>query len=110
ATNWDKENSPVVIIPMGRWDFRKAVADGNQDECVRYMCQIWERLLQQMKGKTTGEGVPTTQFTFIVDVDELGLKTVGSFAVLEFFKTAVGQFESNYPEVLSKCFVINASR
>ncbi|CAG7720267.1 unnamed protein product [Allacma fusca] len=74
ATNCElgKNNYPVVIIPMGRWDYRKAVADGKLDECVRW-------------------------------------KTVGSFAVLEFFKTAVGQFESNYPEVLSKCFVINGN-
>ncbi|CAG7720266.1 unnamed protein product, partial [Allacma fusca] len=106
----DKENRPVVILPFGPWNMKKAAADGNHEQCIRYICQVWETLQRKMKGKRTSEGVPMTQFNVIGDFRGLGLKTVGSFAVLEVFKGIVGQFDPNYPEVLYKCYVINASR
>jgi hypothetical protein len=110
CNGYDKHNSPVVILPTGRVDLRGLMQAGYFHETVRHVDQTWERAIERMKGKVTKEGVPVTQFTCIMDVEKLGMKTAGSMTVINFFKQTVSHFESNYPEVLRKCYIINASR
>ncbi|CAG7728531.1 unnamed protein product [Allacma fusca] len=63
-----------------------------------------------MEGRLTKEGVPVTQITVIQDVGGLSLKYVASLQFIEYLKIITEHFESNYPEILRKCYVINASR
>ncbi|CAG7836502.1 unnamed protein product [Allacma fusca] len=109
-SGFDNENTPVVIFPMGRADLKGIMRNGYMHETVRYMDQVWERAISRMKGRLTKEGVPVTQFTCVLDMDQLGLTTAGSLKVIEYLTLAINHFDSNYPEIFRKCFIINTSR
>jgi hypothetical protein len=109
-SGFDNENAPVVIFPVGRFDLRGLVQAGHYDESIRYVDQIWERIIESMRGRFTQEGAPVTQLTCILDMDQLGMRTVGSLGVISFLKQIITHFESNYPEILRRCYIINSTR
>ncbi|CAG7835208.1 unnamed protein product [Allacma fusca] len=106
----DNENAPVVIFPLGRADLKCIMRNGYKDETIRYIDQVWERAIIKMKGRLTNEGVPVTQFTCVMDMDQLSMTTVGSFKVIQLFTSTLHHLDSNYPEIFRKCFIINTSR
>ncbi|CAG7724613.1 unnamed protein product [Allacma fusca] len=110
VNGYDYENTPVVILPFGHYDLRGIMQAGHYQATIHHVDKIWETAITKMRGRLTKEGVPVTQFTCIFDMDQLGMRTVGSIQVISLIKEAVGHFESNYPEIFRKCYVINSSR
>ncbi|CAG7832599.1 unnamed protein product [Allacma fusca] len=110
ADGIDNANSPVVILPMGHYDLRGLIQAGYYKETIRHVDKILETATEKMKGRLTSEGVPVTQFTCIFDMDQLGMKTVGSFMVIRLIKEVIEHFEDHYPETFRQCFIINSSR
>ncbi|CAG7836500.1 unnamed protein product [Allacma fusca] len=108
--NTDKDGFPVVIVSAGRVDLKRILQAGYMKEFIRYNIQTWERAMEKMKGRLTPDGVPMTQYVCVLDMEGLSMKYVASIKVIELIKTAIQNFESNYPEILGKCYVINVSR
>ncbi|CAG7824112.1 unnamed protein product [Allacma fusca] len=106
----DSENCPNAGLALGKWDLIKIVDTGLRQEFVRYMDQMYFKLLDAMKDQYGPDGVPVTQFNITYDVSGLSLKLMTSVAVLDIYMNVVRRFETNHPETLKACYVVNASK
>jgi hypothetical protein len=103
----DYDNCPVLVLPLGRWDLKTLANSGEAKEFLRFKDQIHETLVELMRGKLTPEGVPVTQFSVVVDLEQISFRQT-SLTVLEMMRDDLSRFESNFPERLKTNFIINA--
>ena len=70
----------VAVIPFGKWDVRKAVADGQKDVYLRYFDQLCEKALEIMKtrNKSRPANDPLTQMMVIFDLEGFSIRQISS--------------------------------
>ncbi|CAG7717740.1 unnamed protein product [Allacma fusca] len=75
---FDKDGCPVAVIPYGKWDVRKAIADGKKDIYLRYFDQMCERALDILKNinKNRPAEDPLSQLFVIWDLDGFSLRQI----------------------------------
>lgn len=64
-------------------------------------CDAEAKRQSEKLGRIVGTG------TVLVDYEHLSLSQVCSFDVIEFMRKLIGLYESNYPETLERCFLVN---
>ncbi|CAG7734384.1 unnamed protein product [Allacma fusca] len=106
---FDNENSPVVVVPYGKWDLKKCADLGEKEEFVKYCDQLFEFLLSKMEGKKKPNGDPVTQFVIIVDFKGLAYRTLASVGAVDMSLKVVRSFEANQPETLKAMYQINTN-
>ncbi|CAG7730495.1 unnamed protein product, partial [Allacma fusca] len=97
---YDNENSPVIVVPYGKWDLKKCADLGEKDVFIKYCDQLFESMISKMAGKKKPNGDPVTQFVFIIDNKGLVYRTLASVGAVDMSLQAVRRFEANQPEVL----------
>ncbi|KER27725.1 hypothetical protein T265_05284 [Opisthorchis viverrini] len=104
----DKEGRPLFIAPIGRVDPKSFLKATNRLEFLQSRIFQMEHILHVTLPEATARaGKEIDQLTVIMDMQGLGLKHL-SPSWLSLVGEAVTVIESNYPEVLGACFVINA--
>ncbi|TGZ64022.1 hypothetical protein CRM22_006567 [Opisthorchis felineus] len=104
----DKEGRPLFIAPVGRVDPKSFLKATNRLEFLQSRIFQMEHILHVTLPEATARaGKEIDQLTVIMDMQGLGLKHL-SPSWLSLVGEAVTVIESNYPEVLGACFVINA--
>jgi len=97
----DAERRPIYIIPIGRWDGRKILANHKEESC-RYMYKTLEIIMDKCKE------LGVLQFHVILDFTELSFWKVAHWDSIECVIRVIREFEANYPETLFSAHVINA--
>ncbi|CAG7815168.1 unnamed protein product [Allacma fusca] len=101
---FDKENCPVFLMPVGRWDIRSAIEAGDFVPALRFIYQINEAIVSSIS--KTG----VSQSTIIMDFDGFGYRQIAHRTVIQGMLEVLQVFEANYPEILKATYVINAPR
>ncbi|CAG7815170.1 unnamed protein product [Allacma fusca] len=101
---FDKESSPVYLMPIGRWDIRSVIELGDIVPAVRFIYQTLEHIISSTNSKGIYQG------TVICDFDGFGYRQIAHRSVLQGMLDILLVFEANYPEVLKVAYVINAPR
>ena len=70
---YDKEGSPVWVIPFGRADVRGMLNGAGKDDFLNFTIKIVETSLALMRLKTKETLSPVTQHVFIFDLDGFSL-------------------------------------
>ena len=70
---YDKEGSPVWVIPFGRADVRGMLNGAGKDDFLNFTIKIVETSLALMRLKTKETPSPVTQHVFIFDLDGFSL-------------------------------------
>ncbi|OXA49432.1 Phosphatidylinositol/phosphatidylcholine transfer protein SFH6 [Folsomia candida] len=69
----DKEGRPVVSIPVGDWDVRRAVLAGQSDKLIRYFDKLLEEVTTLIRdAQKSGENM--TRFNHIMDMANYNLR------------------------------------
>jgi len=125
----------VWVVPLGKWDFRRTIQSEERETCIKYVDQALATLQKRMRESSVESGREVTQFVLIGDCEHFsysqllsfGCKTqrtfcrIFEFSILQrvnFFglmrvtgiETLIElarHFDSNYPEFLSKAYLIN---
>lgn len=74
--SYDKHKQPIVVIQMGKWDFRKVLLSGKRDRMLRYIYKMFEGLDQEIY-KQQKKGFPVTRSVEIADLAGFAAKTHG---------------------------------
>lgn len=101
---YDKEGAPVYLMPIGRWEMRACIENGDIVPSLRYIYQVLENIISTANKQGIYEGI------VICDFDGFGYRQVAHRGVLQGMQEVLRVFESNYPEVLKAAFVINAPK
>jgi hypothetical protein len=110
-TGFDKENSPVVIVPFGRMDLWGLISSGGKENFVKFTLQTLETCLFRMKGKKNPtNGKEVTRITAVFDCENFALRTLSYSGVVDTILDLIRQYEANYPETLKAAYVVNAPR
>ncbi|CAG7815172.1 unnamed protein product [Allacma fusca] len=98
---YDKENCPLFLMPIGRWEMRSAVEAGDFVPSLRFIYQTLEMIISSINKKDIYQG------SVICDFDGFGYHQITHRSVLQGMLEVLRVFESNYPEVLKVAYVIN---
>jgi len=105
-----KYGHPVLELPLGAWDVRKAVDKGLENEFQQHVCRFFEDVLQKIregnKGKKKGEW-PNTQWLCVVDWKGYSYAQLAHWKGLQNTLKMAATYEAHYPEVLYKAVFIN---
>jgi hypothetical protein len=74
----DREGCPIVALPIGVWDFRKAINAGEREDWLRYMDQLFSSLCERMRKNSKICGLEVTQFILIADYSKFSLRQLTS--------------------------------
>jgi len=109
----DLKGRPVLCIPMGNWDVKKAVDDGKIEEFVLYMARIYERIVQAIKDNNERNNDPKknpiTGFLALVDWDKFSVRQTNNLKAVQSLLQATAVFENHYPEILGDAIFINTN-
>jgi metal transporter CNNM len=108
----DDEGCPVFIIPIGRWDVRRAYATEQKHTLQKYVLQLFERALEKMRMKNlTDPGIKfVSQAVFVWDFEGSTIKQMTSIAFVDFCVNICKLVEGNYPEIVKISFSVNAPK
>jgi hypothetical protein len=104
----DSFGHPIVIIPAGIYNFRRAAESGLADEVSEYFYSTFDKLLEMVNEKSKGNPGELIKAVGIVDFSGFGWSQCTSAGALNLIISLVKNFESNYPEVVEAAWVVNA--
>ncbi|CAI9755881.1 unnamed protein product [Fraxinus pennsylvanica] len=104
----DKDGRPVYIERLGKMDVDKLVQVTTFDRFVKYQVQEFEKTLAvRFPACSVAANRHIDSSTTILDVQGLGLMSLTG-PVVEFIKVLQKIDNDNYPETLSRMYIINA--
>jgi len=109
---FDKTGHPVMELPLGSWDIRKAL---DTEQCAegdffKHTCRWFEDIMRMIKesNKDKGEGEwRNTQWTLIVDWQSYSYQQFMHFRAVQSILTWAANFETHYPEIMFRGYFIN---
>jgi hypothetical protein len=104
---YDDDNCPILLLLMGRWDGRKVLQDGVREDCINPQWKLYKELKERMRFKKTRDGVPVTQMSAIIDLNQLSMRQA-TISVCGALSEFARDFEANFPEFLKIMIIINA--
>ncbi|CAG7730679.1 unnamed protein product [Allacma fusca] len=105
----DEDNSPILTSFLGRVDMKRIYQLGLRGEYLKFSSQLFERILEKCRNRTTRDGHPVTQFILIVDMEGFSSSTLMSKGAINMSLDYLKIFEANYPETLKKFVLVNAN-
>ncbi|XP_797087.2 SEC14-like protein 2 [Strongylocentrotus purpuratus] len=104
---FDKGGSPVWYEPFGYFDPRGVVLSSTGNDLTKMKIQICEEILSQLRSQTKKLGKPIDRMVIVFDLEKAGLSHIWK-PFIDRYNLILQIFEAHYPEMLKKCFVINA--
>ncbi|CAG7824057.1 unnamed protein product [Allacma fusca] len=112
VNGFDRDGCPLLLIPWGRWDIRKAVQADQKDEYIRYVDQMVDKAFSIMclQNKNRPLNNPITQLSIISDLEGYSLRQMTSKGTVDCIMEATRRLEANYPEILKASYTINTPK
>ncbi|XP_021957682.1 SEC14-like protein 2 isoform X1 [Folsomia candida] len=103
---FDKNDNPVIVLKFGAWDV-KSVVSNQREDFMSYAIKTME-LCARSCAHSTREKSWMGQLVGIYDFKDLSFSQMRCFEVIQITMQASQLFDSNYPELLGRGFVVNA--
>ncbi|KAG8180420.1 hypothetical protein JTE90_022769 [Oedothorax gibbosus] len=106
---FDKEGSPVIYYPLGKFDTRGLDKCLSHRDYTLYLIQHFENFIHGMSQKSKELGKPINQWVMIFDYESFLLSNATHKPTLQFLFNVISMYEANYPERLKAAYLINGS-
>ncbi|VVC28031.1 GOLD domain,CRAL/TRIO, N-terminal domain,CRAL-TRIO lipid binding domain [Cinara cedri] len=107
---YDKEGSPVVVIPVAGFDVCGLIKSVSPKDIVRYLAQKVDSYLEVARQSSLKHGPKASQINCIADLTDFNLRQFTWRPAAELVINLLQMYEANYPEILKSCFAINAPK
>ncbi|XP_021958783.1 SEC14-like protein 2 isoform X1 [Folsomia candida] len=102
----DKEGRPVVSIPVGDWDVRRAVLAGQSDKLIRYFDKLLEEVTTLIRdAQKSGENM--TRFNHIMDMANYNLRIQACPLCIPVYVNHFLSYENHYPGTMNSIKLVN---
>jgi len=106
----DNEGSPVIVCPFYNFDIWGMLHCVTRFEFQRYLVLILERFMQDGYEQSKTHGPQARKLVVFFDMADFNLKQYAWRPAAELVISTVKQYESNYPEILKMCYIVNAPK
>ncbi|KAI8434560.1 hypothetical protein MSG28_003106 [Choristoneura fumiferana] len=110
STGFDKEGSPVIIVPfvgLDAWGLLHAVT---KTDVIRMILRHLERYLALARAQAQTHGPHALKVTVLFDLEGFNMRQYAWKPAAEMVFTLLQLYEANYPEILKSCFIVNAPK
>ncbi|XP_026757927.2 SEC14-like protein 2 [Galleria mellonella] len=110
STGFDKEGSPVIIVPLVGLDVWGMLHSLSKSDVIRMVIKHLENYLAIAQKQALTHGPAALQATVIFDLEGFSMKQYAWKPAAEMVFTLLQMYEANYPEILKICFIVNAPK
>ncbi|XP_011180658.1 SEC14-like protein 2 [Zeugodacus cucurbitae] len=107
---YDNEGSPIIVCPFYNFDIWGMLHCVTRFDFQRYLVLLLERFMQAGYEQSKTHGPQARQLVVFFDMANFNLKQYAWRPAAECVLSTVKQYESNYPELLKMCYIINAPK
>jgi len=109
-SGFDKEGSPVVVLPFAGFDVCGLLKSAPPKDMVRFLAQKLDSYLEVARQSSLKHGPKASQVCCIVDLTDFNLRQFTWKPAAEMIINLLQMYEANYPEILKACHAINAPK
>jgi len=102
----DRDGRPIISFPVGQWNLRKPVFEGNSEKLKRHFLEIMEEAFQMLRSMDQS-GEKAAQVTYLYDMDGFNFHNQGCVPCLPVITGIFDAFGQNYPELAHRIYVMN---
>lgn len=110
STGFDKEGSPVIIVPFTGLDVWGLLHSVSKTDVIRNILKHLENYLVIAKKQSLEHGPNASKVVVIFDLDGFTIRQYAWKPAAELVFTLLQVYEANYPEILKICYIVNAPR
>ncbi|XP_055629131.1 SEC14-like protein 2 [Toxorhynchites rutilus septentrionalis] len=111
VSGFDKDGSPIIIIPFAGFDIWGLLHTVSRADIVRMTLQALEGYMKLAYEQSKKLDDPICrQFVVIFDMENFNLKQYVWRPASEVVIALIKMYEANYPEILKCCYIINAPK
>lgn len=111
VSGFDKEGSPIIIIPFAGFDIWGLLHTVSRADIVRMTLQALESYMKLAYEQSKKMNNPACrQVVVIFDMDNFNLKQYVWRPAGEVVISLIKMYEANYPEILKCCYIINTPK
>uniref|UniRef100_A0A146LVK3 SEC14-like protein 4 n=1 Tax=Lygus hesperus TaxID=30085 RepID=A0A146LVK3_LYGHE len=107
---FDKEGSPVYVIPFAGVDMFGLLQSATKTEFVKTALKLLETNLALARAQAEKHGPGAGKVTGILDMTGFNLKQFTWRPAAEVAIQLIQIYEANYPEILKACYIINVPK
>ncbi|XP_041977556.1 SEC14-like protein 2 [Aricia agestis] len=105
---FDKEGSPVVIVPFISLDIVGLLHAATKSDMIRIIIRVLETNLAIARKQAETHGPAALKVTVIFDLDGFNIREFAWKPATQLVFSCLQMYEANYPEILKVCYVVNA--
>ncbi|KAJ2952861.1 hypothetical protein O0L34_g7226 [Tuta absoluta] len=110
STGFDKEGSPVIIVPFVGLDAWGLLHSITKTDVIKMVLRELENYLEVARKQAVTHGPVALKVTVIFDLDGWVMRQYAWKPAAEMVFTLLQIYEANYPEILKTCFIVNAPK
>ncbi|XP_063620541.1 SEC14-like protein 2 [Cydia splendana] len=110
STGFDKEGSPVIIVPFVGLDVWGLLHSVTKTDVIRMILRHLENYLAIARKQAETRGPQALKVTVLFDLEGFNIRQYAWKPAAEMVFTLLQLYEANYPEILKSCFIVNAPK
>ncbi|XP_072943763.1 SEC14-like protein 2 [Epargyreus clarus] len=110
STGFDKEGSPLIIVPFVGLDVWGLLHSVTRTDIIRMILRHLEGYLAAATAQAATHGPAALKVTVLFDLEGFNIRQYAWKPAAEMVFTLLQIYEANYPEILKTCFIINAPK
>ncbi|XP_013146261.1 PREDICTED: SEC14-like protein 2 [Papilio polytes] len=110
TTGFDKEGSPVIIVPFVGLDVWGLLHSVSRTDVIRMILRHLENYLASARKQSLVHGPDALKVTVLFDLEGFNIRQYAWKPAAEMVFTLLQIYEANYPEILKTCFIVNAPK
>ncbi|XP_026489889.2 SEC14-like protein 2 [Vanessa tameamea] len=110
STGFDKEGSPIIIVPFVGLDIWGLLHSVSRTDIIRMVLRHLENYLAIARKQAMTHGSNALKVTVIFDLEGFSMRQYAWKPAAELVFTLLQIYEANYPEILKICYIVNAPK
>ncbi|XP_073985100.1 SEC14-like protein 2 isoform X2 [Rhodnius prolixus] len=110
VSGFDKEGSPIVILPFSGIDMWGMLHSVSKNDFNRMAIKTFEATLDLARKQAEVHGITASKVVGILDLSGFNIKQFAWRPAAEAAITLIQMYEANYPEILKACYIINVPK
>lgn len=104
---YDKEGSPIILIPYGGIDIWGILHSATKNDIVKRTVKLLEGFMGVAYKQSLQHGPEARKFVVIFDMEGFSMRHYAYRPAAELAINVFQMYSNNYPEILKCCYVIN---
>ncbi|XP_023934938.2 SEC14-like protein 2 [Bicyclus anynana] len=110
STGFDKEGSPLIIVPFVGLDVWGLLHSVTRTDIIRLVLVHLENYLTLARKQAQTHGPTALKVTVLFDLEGFSMRQYAWKPAAEMVFTMLQIYEANYPEILKICYIVNAPK